>query len=87
VLAERADAGEVREVAGRLAAQRIEPLLPHLEGIFRLYVAAVNEMAGLPVEVLTDRFTVSYTPSGTQLVKLRAKDRPSCPATLLALGM
>jgi hypothetical protein len=43
-------------------------------------------MAGVPVDVLTDQFTISYTPSGTQLARLRERERPSGPATLLALG-
>jgi len=85
-LAQAAAPEEVEELAHQLAAQRIEPLLPHLDGVERLYVAAVNEMAGVPVDVLTDRFTISYTPSGTQLARLRARERPSGPATLLALG-
>jgi len=85
-LAEAAAPEEVEEFSRQLAAQRIAPLLPHLDGVERLYVAAVNEMAGVPVDVLTDQFIVSYTPSGTQLVRLRERKRPSGQATLLALG-
>jgi hypothetical protein len=42
-------------------------------------------MAGVPVEALTDRFTISYTPSRTYLARL--KDRERSPGTgLLAVG-
>jgi CHAT domain-containing protein len=42
-------------------------------------------MAGLPIEALTDQYTVSYTPSGTYLARL--KDRPPPRGTrLLAVG-
>jgi len=85
-LAQAAAPEEVQELSRELVAQRIEPLLPHLEGVERLYVAAVNDMAGVPVDVLTDQFTISYTPSGTQLARLRERERPTDEATLLALG-
>jgi CHAT domain-containing protein/Tfp pilus assembly protein PilF len=85
-LAQSAALDKVEELARRLAAQRIEPLLPHLVGVNRLFVASVNAMAGVPVEALTDRFAISYTPSGTQLARLSARPRPSGQATLLALG-
>ena len=38
-----------------------------------LFVAPVNAMAGVPIEALTDQYTVSYTPSGTYLVRLRER--------------
>ena len=82
----KASSDNIEDLSRQLAMQRIEPLLPHLEGVSRLFVAAVNEMAGVPVEALTDQFTISYTPSGTQLVRLRERERPSGQATLLALG-
>jgi hypothetical protein len=34
------------------------------------HVVPVHDMAGVPVEVLTDRHVVSYTPSGTFLAPL-----------------
>src|SRR5262249_47192773 len=70
----------------RLAAQRLAPLAPHLEGVRRLFVVPVGVMAGLPLEALTDRYTTSYLLSGTQLVRL-AETRPEKAAgSLLALG-
>jgi CHAT domain-containing protein len=82
-----ATADEIEAIAHRLREQRIAPLEEYLEGVSRLYVAGVGAMAGVPVELLTeDRFTVSYTPSGTQLARLSREERPPGPATLLALG-
>ncbi len=48
-------------------------------------------MAGIPVEVLTDQYTVSYVPSGTLFARLREQrqkspSKPSVPPRLLALG-
>jgi hypothetical protein len=49
-------------LARELYAQRLAPLAKHLAGVKTLYVARVNEMAGVPIEVLTDDYTVSYVP-------------------------
>jgi CHAT domain-containing protein/tetratricopeptide (TPR) repeat protein len=84
-LAGSAPAAEVDALARRLDAQRLAPLRQHLDGVQRLLVAPVNQMAGIPLEALTDRYTVSYTPSGTYLA--RRTDRPPCRSTgLLAVG-
>jgi tetratricopeptide (TPR) repeat protein len=84
-LAGSAPVAEVEALARKLHAQRLAPLRPHLEGVQRLLVAPVNQMAGLPLEALTDQYTVSYTPSGTYLA--RRPDRPPCRSTdLLAVG-
>jgi CHAT domain-containing protein len=75
----------VPTLARALHAQRLAPLAKHLDGVRRLFVVPVNAMAGIPVEVLTDQYTVSYVPSGTFLARL--KDRPlSTSARVLALG-
>jgi tetratricopeptide (TPR) repeat protein len=84
-LAQSAPAAEVEALARKLHAQRLAPLRQHLDGVQRLLVAPVNRMAGIPLEALTDRYTVSYTPSGTYLA--RRPDRPPCRSTgLLAVG-
>jgi tetratricopeptide (TPR) repeat protein len=78
--------------ARRLAAQRLDPLAPHLAAkadlpaVRHLVVVPVAAMAGVPVEVLTDRYLVSYVPSGTVFARLRAKHRPLADPILLALG-
>jgi CHAT domain-containing protein len=81
-----AKAAEVAELVRRLARQRLEPLLPHLQGDRHLVVVPVGWMAGVPVEVLTDRFTISYAPSGTQLLRLLERPRPQVAPTLLAVA-
>jgi CHAT domain-containing protein len=52
----------------------------------RLVIVPVAWMAGVPVEVLTDHFTISYAPSGTQLSRLRERLRPQAAPTLLAVA-
>jgi CHAT domain-containing protein len=79
-------AAEVAALCRRLAAQRLEPLAPHFDGARRLFVVQVGWMAGLPLEALTERYTLSYLPSGTQLVRLAEAPRQPAAATLLALG-
>ncbi len=75
----------IESLAKKLYAQRIAPVLKHLNGVKTLYVVGVNEMAGIPVSVLTDQFTISYVPSGTFLARL--KDLPKSTGTrVLALG-
>jgi CHAT domain-containing protein/tetratricopeptide (TPR) repeat protein len=84
-LARAAPAAEINALAKKLHAQRLAPLEKHLHGVQRLFVAPVNRMAGIPLEALTDQYTISYTPSGTYLARL--KDRPPPRGTrLLAVG-
>jgi CHAT domain-containing protein/tetratricopeptide (TPR) repeat protein len=91
--------GEAAELARRLAGQRLAPLEGHLRGgadvpaVTRLIVLPSPGMAGLPVEALTDCYTVSYAPSGTLFARLREKrqealgrGRPPGPPRLLAVG-
>jgi CHAT domain-containing protein/Tfp pilus assembly protein PilF len=79
-------AAEIEALSQRLYAQRLAPLEKHLEGVKRLYVVPVEQRAGIPLEVLTDRYTISYTPSGTQLARRHKQPRPSGPRMLLAIG-
>jgi CHAT domain-containing protein/tetratricopeptide (TPR) repeat protein len=86
-------------VAEQLSRQRLAPLAGLLGGtadlpaVRHLIVLPAGWMAGVPVEALTDRYTVSYAPSGTLLTLLREKRpeaaggarRPASPS-LLALG-
>jgi CHAT domain-containing protein len=84
-LARSAPAAEIDALAKELHAQRLAPLRKHLAGAKRLFVAPVNHMAGIPVEALTDDYTVSYTPSGTYLARLPKRQRPR-GTRLLAVG-
>jgi tetratricopeptide (TPR) repeat protein len=83
---------DVGRYAGRLAQQRLEPLVPHLAAsaelpeVRHLVVVPVGVMAGIPVEVFSDRYLVSYAPSGSVLARLAQKHRPLAAPTLLALG-
>ncbi len=80
-----ASKAEIVKLAKQLYDQRIAPLEKHLHGVKKLYVVAVNEMAGIPIEVLTDRYTISYVPSGTFLARLKDKAPPKSDG-VLALG-
>jgi CHAT domain-containing protein len=86
-------------LARRLCAQRLAPLEAHLkgDGIFppvrHLLVLPSAGMAGVPVEALSDQFTVSYAPSGTVCAWLAEKHKdhrsdriPGTVPKLLALG-
>jgi tetratricopeptide (TPR) repeat protein len=76
---------EIDALAHRLYSQRLAPLARHLDGIHALSIAGVNEMAGIPIEVLTPDFTISYVPSGTYLARLSQRE-PASRNGLLALG-
>src|SRR5262249_41622376 len=71
----------------RLYRQRLAPLEAHLKDVRRLLVVPAGWMAGVPVESLTDRYTVSYVPSGSVFAR-RREQRPAVTAapSLLALG-
>jgi tetratricopeptide (TPR) repeat protein len=83
---------DVDRHASALAAQRLAPLASRfgaagdLPAVRRLVVVPVGVMAGVPVEVLTDNYLVSYAPSGSVLARLAQKHRPLTGPTLLALG-
>jgi len=84
-LARSASADAIDAMAQKLHAQRLAPLRKHLVGVKRLFVAPVNWMAGIPIEALTDQYTVSYTPSSTYLARLKDRERPRGRG-LLAVG-
>jgi CHAT domain-containing protein/tetratricopeptide (TPR) repeat protein len=84
-LAKSASVAEIDALAKKLHAQRLAPLAKHLDGVKRLVVAPVNRMAGIPVEALTEQYTVSYTPSGTYLARLQER-KPLYGTRLLAVG-
>jgi tetratricopeptide (TPR) repeat protein len=84
-LAHSAPAADIDALAQKLHAQRLAPLRKHLAGVKRLIVAPVNQMAGIPVEALTNQYTISYTPSGTYLARLPQRERPR-GTRLLAVG-
>jgi tetratricopeptide (TPR) repeat protein len=78
--------------ARQLARQRLTPLEPHLKArhdlpaVRRLIAVPAGAMAGIPLEVLTNEYILSYTPSGTLFARLREQRRPLHKPPLLALG-
>src|SRR5262249_14367228 len=54
-----------RPLAERLRKQRLEPLAKHLAGVRRLIVLPSTALAGVPVEVFAEGYTVSYAHSAT----------------------
>jgi tetratricopeptide (TPR) repeat protein len=84
-LAQSALASEFEALTRRMWSQRLAPLEKHLTGIKRLFVAPVYAMAGIPIEVLNDKYMISYTPSGTYLARHK-KSEPPATTRLLAIG-
>jgi hypothetical protein len=78
-------AAVVAELSRQLRAQRLAPIEKDLQGVKRLFVSATQPMGGIPVEALTDQFTICYVPSGTFLARLKDKPVPG-GSGLLALG-
>jgi serine/threonine protein kinase/CHAT domain-containing protein/Tfp pilus assembly protein PilF len=79
VLSERTDASKEtwKDLVQKLYAQRLVPIESHLgkhDGlpeVRHLIVLPANVMAGIPIEALTHRYTVSYVPSGTTFAWLK----------------
>ncbi|MBN1426012.1 CHAT domain-containing protein [Candidatus Fermentibacteria bacterium] len=70
-----------------LYGQRIAPVEGHLQGVRHLLVIPSGSMTRIPVDALTDAYTVSFTPSATFWVSLRHQRRnEGGGATLLAVG-
>src|SRR5262249_45079249 len=86
---------EWKDLAHQLSDERLKPLEKYLSGIRFLIVLPSEQMAGVPVEALTnaavpDRYTISYAPSGTTLAWLAEKRRAPLavpePPSLLGIG-
>jgi tetratricopeptide (TPR) repeat protein len=80
-----ASTAEVAALASALHAQRLSPLDKHLQGVKTLFIVPVRGMSGLPVEVSSDRYRISYVPSGTFLARLGDHPGPS-GQRVLAVG-
>jgi tetratricopeptide (TPR) repeat protein len=72
-------------LAERLRKQRLDPLAPHLKGVRRLIELPSTALAGVPVEVIADGYTVSYAHSGTMFAHLR-QQRPLTNKGLFVLA-
>jgi CHAT domain-containing protein/tetratricopeptide (TPR) repeat protein len=92
LLAGAARSAERQRLLEALGKQRLMPLQPHLKAtrslpaVRRLLVVPTGLMARVPVEALTERYAVSYVPSGSVFARLMEKHRKLQPSTLLALG-
>jgi tetratricopeptide (TPR) repeat protein len=87
------DASAWKQPIARFARQRLTPLQKDLQAahglpaVKHLVILPSRHLLGVPIEVLTERYTVSYAPSGTFFSWLQEKKRPgNRPAQLLAVG-
>jgi CHAT domain-containing protein len=84
---------DAADLAGRLYDRRLAPLESVLRAadglppVRRLIVMPSFWTAGVPVEAVTDRFTVSYAPSGTLFAWLRERRAPPRPDALALLAV
>jgi tetratricopeptide (TPR) repeat protein len=75
--------GDWQSLAVRLRQQRLEPLAQHLQAgsglpaVRHLIVLPSTALAGLPVEVIAEKYLVSYAHSGTMYAHLRRQPAPS----------
>jgi CHAT domain-containing protein/Flp pilus assembly protein TadD len=77
--------GDWQPLARRLREQRLGPLAKHLDGVKKLVVLPSGALAGVPVEVFADGYTVSYALSGTMYAHLRKQPKVTTQG-LLALA-
>jgi tetratricopeptide (TPR) repeat protein len=69
-----------------LHKQRLAPLLKHLDGVKRLLVIPAGRMSAVPVEALTDRFTISYAPSASVFARRAQDHRPLQGSSVLVVA-
>lgn len=75
---------EFLQLARSAYAERIAPLLPHLDGVRRLFFVKGGSFGAAPLEALVDstgvflgdRFVVSFIPSATLFVRMREWAHP-----------
>jgi tetratricopeptide (TPR) repeat protein len=77
--------GQWPALAARLRQQRLGPLAKHLDGVRHLIVLPSPALAGVPVEVFAESYTVSYALSGTLYAHLRQQPKVGTQG-LFALG-
>lgn len=68
---------EWQTIADLLRKQRMKPLAQHLKGVRRLIVLPSTALAGIPVEVIADGYTISYAHSATMYAHLRRQPKPN----------
>jgi tetratricopeptide (TPR) repeat protein len=85
VLTKSASASEIEALAKKVYARHLAPLRKHLVGVKRLIFAFNTTGAGIPIEIVANEYTVSYTPSGTYFARLKDRERPH-GTRMLAVG-
>src|SRR5262249_29602064 len=80
------EGGSGEELRTRLHGQRLAPLEKHLRGVRHLLVVPAGPMSAVPVEALTDRYTVSYVPSASVFARQAEQHRPLQASSLLVLA-
>jgi CHAT domain-containing protein/Tfp pilus assembly protein PilF len=73
-------------VCQALYRQRLAPLEKHLAGVKHLLVVPTGALVKVPVEALTQRWTVSYVPSGTAFACAAALPSRNPPSKALVLA-
>ena len=75
------------ELLRRVQAQRLAPMKKHLAGVKHLVVLPAGWMTGLPVDLLTEDYIVSYAPSASIVARLwESRQRAPAAPRLLAVG-
>jgi CHAT domain-containing protein len=69
-----------------LYRQRLAPLEQHLKEVKHLLVVPTGALAKVPVEALTDRWRVSYVPSGSAFARAAEQARGPRPTRALVLA-
>ena len=82
----RGDAAARQRLLAQLHRQRLAPLEPQLKGVSRLLVMPAGQMSAVPVEALTERYTVSYVPSASVFARQAEQHRPLQGSSLLVLA-
>jgi CHAT domain-containing protein/tetratricopeptide (TPR) repeat protein len=80
------DSAARKRLLEQLHRQRIAPLEQHLKGVRLLVVVPSGRMARIPIEALTDRYTVCYAPSASLFARNREKHQPLQASSLLLLA-
>ena len=82
----KGDAALRQRLLAQLHRQRVAPLEAHLQGVRQLLVVPAGKMAAIPVEALTDRYTISYVPSASVFARAAEQHRPLQASSLLVLA-
>jgi tetratricopeptide (TPR) repeat protein len=75
-----------QKLLAQLRAQRLAPLEKHLAGVRHLLVVPAGWMSAVPIEALTDRYTVSYVPSASVFARQMEQHRSLAGSSLLVLA-